>query len=106
MSLIAPLLLALATAQAPAPKDVPIPPKAPPPAAEEAAPTVQIRTGDNGDVIEEYRQEGRLYMVRVRPAHGKPYYFFDNNGDGLLDRADAEHTGGVAPVYWEIYTWD
>lgn len=100
----APLLLLLA---APAfAQDVPIPEKIPSPPSEELEPTVSIRTGDNGDVVEEYRQGGTLYMVRVTPKGGVPYTLMDSNGDGKLDKDDAEDAGGVSPVYYTIYEWD
>jgi hypothetical protein len=87
-------------------KDVPIPEKAPPPAgSEEVAPAVTIRTEGNGDRVEEYREGNRVYMVRVVPARGKPYYLYDDDRNGRLDRSDADkHT--IAPVYWTIYEWD
>ena len=104
------MLLALAAAASvapvPASKDVPIPEKIPPPASTEDAPTVNIRTMDNGDVVEEYRLAGQLTMVRITPLHGKPYYLYDDNGNGRLDRSDAERNAGVSPVYWVIYEWD
>ncbi len=83
--------------------DVPIPPKLQPP-SEQGAPTVSIRSQDNGDRVEEYRQNGRLYMVKVTPERAPPYYLLDTNGDGRLDAKDGE--GRVAPVYWTIYEWD
>lgn len=69
-----------------------------------AAPTVSIRKIDNGDVVEEYRQDGRLTSIRVRPLRGPAYTVQDTNGDGRLDRKDME--GPVAPVYWTLYEWD
>lgn len=83
--------------------DVPIPPKVQPP-PEQSVPTVSIRTQENGDRVEEYRQNGRLYMVKVTPRNAPPYYLLDTNGDGRLDAKDGE--GRVAPVYWTIYEWD
>ena len=32
--------------------------------------------------IEEYRIHGRLYMIKVTPKYGKPYYLIDDQGDG------------------------
>lgn len=32
--------------------------------------------------IEEYRVNGRLYMIKVTPKRGKPYYLIDDKGDG------------------------
>ena len=85
--------------------DVPIAAKLQGPPSEATTPTVTIRSSENGDRIEEYRQGGRVYMVRVTPAHGKSYYLYDDDGNGRLDRTDADkHT--VSPVYWTIYEWD
>lgn len=69
-----------------------------------AAPTVSIRKIENGDVVEEYRQDGRLTSIRVKPLRGPAYTVQDTNGDGRLDRKDME--GPVAPVYWTLYEWD
>ena len=85
--------------------DAPIPEKVPAKESEGSGPTVSIRTRDNGDVVEEYREGGIVRMVKVTPTRGKPYYIMDNNGDGRLDRADAEAAGGVVPVSWIIAAW-
>ena len=87
-------------------KDVPIPKKQPPPAgSDDAVPSVTIRTADNGDRVEEYREAGKVYMVRIVPVRGKPYYLYDDDRNGRLDRSDADrHT--IAPVYWTLYEWD
>jgi hypothetical protein len=92
-------------ASEPAKKDVAVPEKIPAKASEDDAPTVRIRTRDNGDVAEEYVQGGVVTMVKVTPTRGKPYYIMDNNGDGRLDKADAEAAGGVVPVSWIIAEW-
>lgn len=84
-------------------EDVPIPEKILLPPPPEAAPTVSIRT-DGEDVVEEYRQNGRIYMVKVRPPRGTPYTLMDSNGDGRLDTHDGD--GPVAPVYYTLYEWD
>jgi hypothetical protein len=82
----------------------PIPEKIlePPPPEAEAA--VSIRTDSSGDVVEEYRTNGRLYMVKVRPEKGIPYTLQDTNGDGRLDARDGE--GPVRPVYYTLYEWN
>ena len=90
---------------APALRDQALPEKIVEPPPPDAAPTVSIRTdGRNGDVVEEYRQNGRLYMVKVRPLKGPPYSLLDTNGDGRLDETDGE--GPVRPVYWTLYEWN
>jgi len=58
-------------------------------------------TAGNGDVISEYRVQGQLRMVRVKPARGPVYYMIDSNGDGRMDRSK----GDVAPVYYKLYGW-
>lgn len=69
-----------------------------------ALPTVTVRHQDNGDVVEEYRENGRLTMVKVTQPSGASYTLFDTNGDGKLDRSDSE--GPVGPVYYSIYRWN
>jgi hypothetical protein len=104
------LLLAVPVAfaqGAPAPEQAPVPEKIPSPPSEELEPTVTIRTADNGDVVQEYRQAGVVYMVRVLPKGGGPAYtLMDSNGDGRLDKDDAEDAGGVSPVYFTIHEWN
>ena len=52
-------------------------------------------------VIEEYRINGRLYMVRVIPAKGKPYYIkFPDNGHAVT----GELTDIQTP-YWKLFEW-
>jgi hypothetical protein len=88
----------------PIPDSEPFPEKIQSPLPPEAAPTVNIRRLDSGDVVEEYRLNGRLYEVRVRPRNGVPYTLLDINGDGRLDRRDTD--GPVAPVYYTLYEWN
>lgn len=40
-----------------------------------------------GETVEEYRINGQLYMMKVTPAHGVPYYMHkeDQNGGWLMD---------------------
>lgn len=99
------LLVSAAAASAQERKDVPVPEKIPSPPSEELPPpTVNVRTAENGDVVQEYRQGGKIFMVRVIPKHGKAYYLYDDDGNGRLDRIDGEH--GVTPAMWTIYEWD
>ena len=95
-------LASLAQAQAP---DVPIPPKAPPPPGDEGVPQVTIRSTENGDRVEEYRQNGKVFMVKVTPKNGVPYALYDDDKDGRLDGSDAEKND-ISPVYFTLYEWD
>jgi len=40
-----------------------------------------------GETVEEYRINGQLYMLKVTPAHGVPYYMHkeDQSGGWLMD---------------------
>ncbi len=55
--------------------------------ADPAEPEVTITT-QGADRREEYRVRGQLYMIKVIPAHGKPYYLIDNEGSGQFSRSD------------------
>lgn len=50
---------------------------------------------------EEYRVGGRLYMIKITPRHGKPYYLIDEHGDGRFARR-APSTFMVHPPMWVI----
>ena len=50
-------------------------------------PEITIRT-EGKTKIEEFRYHGALYMVKVYPPHGKPYYLIDLNGQGQFTRFD------------------
>jgi hypothetical protein len=41
----------------------------------------------NGETVEEYRINGQLYMMKITPAHGVPYYMHKEDQDGgwLMD---------------------
>lgn len=63
---------------------------------------VATRTLDNGDVLEEYRVAGQLRMVKITPLRGAPYYLYDRDGDGALDRDDADK---LPQTYWKLFSW-
>lgn len=111
MIALLPLLLALAVQDVEAPErteDVPIPEKvqADEPADDRAGdpPEVTIRVEPSGDRVEEYRQNGILYMVKVTPERGPPYYLMDTDGNGRMNRDDRDPR--ISPVHWTIYEWD
>ena len=54
---------------------------------------------------EEYRLNGRLYMVKVVPKVGPPYYFVDRDGDGLLETREHTRAGKVQVPQWVIFSW-
>ena len=56
------------------------------------------------DVIEEYRINGQLYMVKIIPKKGYPYYLIDADGDGSLETHRSELERPNASV-WTILRW-
>jgi hypothetical protein len=54
--------------------------------------------------VEEYRRDGRVYMVVFTPTTGLRYTYMDTDGDGRLEGDPRD--GTVQPVYYTIYEWD
>jgi len=76
----------------------------PPPAMDNGAseePQVTI-TKKSGQTIEEYRIGGRLYMIKVTPKVGPPYYLVDDKGDGKFARQESLDSG-FRPPSWVIH---
>jgi hypothetical protein len=83
-------------------EEVPIPPKI---QEEQIVPTVTIREEDER-MIEEYRLDGQVYMVKVTPKGGIPYYYIDTDGDGRLELdMNQRALNPVQPVYWKVKEW-
>jgi hypothetical protein len=85
----------------------PIPEPPPPPPGMELDPALepQVTIQRRADqTIEEYRLNGRLYMVKVTPSHGKSYYLVDSVGRGDFVRYDSYETG-TRPPMWVIHQW-
>lgn len=50
----------------------------------------------------EYRSGGKLYMVKITPKIGAPYYLVDQNGDGTFAKQDGP-APGIRPPQWIIH---
>lgn len=85
-------------------------PASPPPPAEQAGlqgvaePQVSIRQYDNRSE-EEFRVNNNLYMIRVQPRYGAPYYLVDPNGTGSWEQS--RHSLGMdfRPPQWALFRW-
>ena len=85
----------------------PLPPPAPPqtgPAGEEGIPEVRIIRKDDA-MIHEYRVNGLLYMIKIVPGIGLPYYLIDTDGDGSLESRYNNLEPGMMVPQWMIYRW-
>ncbi|MCK5481748.1 MAG: DUF2782 domain-containing protein [Gammaproteobacteria bacterium] len=74
------------------------------PAGEEMAPEVRIIKKDDA-TIQEYRMGGQLYMVKITPSIGLPYYMIDTDGDGRLESRYNNLEPGIMVPQWMIYRW-
>jgi hypothetical protein len=77
----------------------------PPPPAMDAnsddQPEVTI-SKQSEQTVEEYRIGGKLYMIKIIPKVGKPYYMVDDRGDGKFARQESLDSG-FRPPLWVIH---
>ena len=92
--------------QPPKLEPVPEPPPPPPGMRDFGAdePRVTI-TPQEGDRVEEVRENGRVVMLKVTPPGGAPYYLIDTAGNGNWMRRDSLDPGIRVPM-WTIKTFD
>ena len=105
--MLAPALPAYAQAPAKPPNLQPVPEPPPPPPGFELDPALepQVTILKRGtDTVEEYRMGGKLYMLKITPAHGVPYYMVDRLGDGKFVRDDTYGTN-IRPPMWVIFSF-
>ncbi len=101
---------ALAAEPPPPPGLQPVPDAAPdssaaPDASQaDTGPQVTIIQHQN-ETIEEFRIHNQLYMIKVTPKIGKPYYLVDTDGDGKLDSRRSELDPKILIPSWVIYKW-
>jgi len=85
-----------------APNLEPLPEPPPPPAGYELDPSLEpqvtiVKRGE--DLVEEYRIQGRLYMMKIIPRVGVPYYLIDPKGNGSFVRRDSLDEGFQPPMW-------
>ena len=73
---------------------------------ESARPTPDVTIIQGSDkTIAEYRIHGRLYMIKVTPKKGPPYYLVDTDGDGNLETNRSELTEDLLIPSWTLLEW-
>jgi hypothetical protein len=55
--------------------------------------------------VTEYRMNGELYMIRIVPQVGFPYYLVDRDGDGQLESRYNRLEPDILVPSWMIYRW-
>jgi len=93
----------------PPPPPMPQPDAVPPPPSgvgeeEELQPEVKI-TKRGEDIIYEYRVNNQLYMVKIVPRIGYPYYLVDQDGDGSLETRYSNLEPNLIVPRWILYRW-
>jgi hypothetical protein len=74
------------------------PPPPPPMSSDEAVDEPQVTIiKQTEQTVEEYRANGKLYMIKITPKHGVPYYLVDDRGDGKFARQESLDSGFRVP---------
>lgn len=64
-------------------------------------PDITIRQEEDR-TLREYRINGELYAIEVRPSRGASYYLVDHDGDGNFERQDGDR---IAVPQWVLRTF-
>jgi hypothetical protein len=56
-------------------------------------------------VIPEPLRDGKLYMIKVVPTIGRPYFLMDTDGDGSLETKQHELDSGLLVPNWILLEW-
>jgi hypothetical protein len=72
---------------------------------EESSSGQVIIKGDKKEVISEFRINGQLYMIRITPKKGLPYYLVDSDGDGNLETRWNDLAPDLLIPSWVLLKW-
>jgi hypothetical protein len=67
-------------------------------------PDVTIIQRDDS-IVEEYRINGNLYMVKITPSVGPAYYLIDQDGDGMLESRRNRLGSDTVVPQWVLFSW-
>ncbi len=68
---------------------------------ENLEPDITIRQEEER-IIREYRVNGELYAIEIRPSAGPSYYLVDHDGDGNFERQEGDR---IAVPEWVLKTF-
>jgi len=69
-----------------------------------SGPDIRILS-DKNQIIEEYRSHGRLYMIKITPKKGPPYYLIDADGDGDMETRRNDLSPNLMIPSWVLFSW-
>lgn len=96
-------LLAAAAAAEDQPQRATLPPPPEVKQGEVIEPEVTIIEGKDR-TVEQYSVRGHVYMIKVTPRVGPPYYLYDLDGDGRMDvRQNSPMDIGIPQ--WVLFSW-
>ncbi len=55
--------------------------------------------------IEEYRLNGKLYMIKIVPAVGPHYFLVDSDGDGEFETQRYADDSEMMVPRWTLFEW-
>ena len=67
-------------------------------------PEINIQQFDNREV-QEYSVNDRVYMIKITPAVGSPYYLVDPDGTGEMEYKRDTVGLEVNPPRWTLFRW-
>ncbi len=67
-------------------------------------PEINIQQFDNREV-QEYSINDRVYMIKITPTHGFPYYLVDPDGSGEMEYKRDTLGLEVNPPQWTLFRW-
>lgn len=67
-------------------------------------PEVRLKAYENR-TVEEYRINGNLYMIKIKPKFGPAYYLVDDTGTGELDLRRTASGRDIVIPRWTLLTW-
>ena len=67
-------------------------------------PEVQLKAYENR-TVEEYRINGNLYMIKIKPKFAPAYYLVDDTGSGELDLRRTASGRDIVIPRWTLLTW-
>ena len=56
-------------------------------------------------IKEEYRLNGKLYMVKIIPSVGPAYFYIDQDGDGVWETRNTARNSTPRVPQWVILNW-